>query len=671
MGNICFGTRKSAEYVETPTKAWSQGRKSSEASASAAKTPGVLAGGGAETASGEPPSSEALDPISIPGYTAADVTAIAKDGAPGAEWRKADENTVAADMAGALDAEALEEEEEVDEFADVEEVEWFDAAERGLTLTLRWHHKKGAVDVDQINNPQEKFTALHVCARHGHVDALRWLLDAKAEMVGDKTRRTPLHYAVNADIVKALLEHDAQPNGGDLWRKTPLHVAVEQGRLECVKCLLHATDLKKQDRDGDTVFHALARTANVELAAMIVAFVESCAGIRGTNNEGKSILDCVEDNEVGFLLVGAGCTFSKRKVDLAAAMECDEAYVVEYLLRHAPPKGTTSKANLLNPVGETPLSIAVRHNAQKACRVLLNHAVNVEVRTKGSTPAHLAASHGHAELLQLLLDANADVNAVDSLDRTCLYLSLAHGHKDIAAQLIQTHPQLIPVHDSGNRSIAHAAALGGIVLDNVMDVDDVSAFRPYEDWECWCPWHLAAMEGHLCVLQAMTLSDDELFVRVDFGLTVVHLATENGHADVLEYLKTRAACDPSIGRGSDGKNAWLIAAANDHLNCLQVLGPESIEDVDRDGRGALHVCGARSAQWLVDMGASLHLRDNIQWTPLHVQAAEGNLKVVDVLLKAKADVTLLDEEGQTARDCAVVRRQLHVLVSLDNARRND
>lgn len=229
----------------------------------------------------------------------------------------------------------------------------------------------------------------------------------------------------------------------------------------------------------------------------------------------------------------------------------------------------------------------------------------------------------------------------------------------MVTMLLALAPELREGRDSCNRSIAHAAACGGI------DLDADSNYQ-CDDLEGWYPWHCAAQAGHRAVLEKYSV--DAIFSPVDCGITCAHLASENGHADVLGYLKALSGFDLNQRRG-DGKTPWLLAAACGSVPCLDVLYEvELINDIDRDGRTAIHLCtNAGAAQWLVEKNADIRIQDSVQWTPLHVHAAEGHKEIVDILIKAGADVLQVDEEGNTPRQCAMLRKQLNVIISLDNA----
>lgn len=74
-------------------------------------------------------------------------------------------------------------------------------------------------------------TALHLAARHGHVNVLRLLLDSGSDaLCVDAALRTPLHWVAEAGhglCVNLLLNAGADPEGRDGKGRTPLSLAEE------------------------------------------------------------------------------------------------------------------------------------------------------------------------------------------------------------------------------------------------------------------------------------------------------------------------------------------------------------------------------------------------------------------------------------------------------------
>lgn len=92
-------------------------------------------------------------------------------------------------------------------------------------------------------------------------EALQVLLDKGVELnvAGDK--RPPLHVAAyhgNLELVRALLEHGAQPNVLNSWGATPLHEAArsEEANPEIAALLIkHGANVNAEDSGGGTPLH--------------------------------------------------------------------------------------------------------------------------------------------------------------------------------------------------------------------------------------------------------------------------------------------------------------------------------------------------------------------------------------------------------------------------------
>jgi ankyrin repeat protein len=87
----------------------------------------------------------------------------------------------------------------------------------------------------------------------------------------------------------------------------------------------------------------------------------------------------------------------------------------------------------------TPLHEAVRNCHIDAIRVLLTNGANVDIRDKcGITPLMGAAMwcNKHPNIIELLLDYGADINAVDGRLWTPLYTAVRCNYTDIALLLL-------------------------------------------------------------------------------------------------------------------------------------------------------------------------------------------------------------------------------------------
>lgn len=85
-------------------------------------------------------------------------------------------------------------------------------------------------------------TPLHISATHGHLWAVRLLLDHGADPNAiDGAGSTVLHTAVQRghhDIVRELLRYNADPSSVDRLGWLPLHYAAEAGDENCMRALL-------------------------------------------------------------------------------------------------------------------------------------------------------------------------------------------------------------------------------------------------------------------------------------------------------------------------------------------------------------------------------------------------------------------------------------------------
>jgi len=118
------------------------------------------------------------------------------------------------------------------------------------------------------------------------------------------------------------------------------------------------------------------------------------------------------------------------QVALYLAMKEDSPKVAAVLLL-----SPTLKIDAINAVGETALMMAALNGRLDWAKKLLDHGA--QVQKPGWSAVHYAASGPNAELLALLLDRGANVNALAPNGSTPLMMAARFGTEDSVKLLVQ------------------------------------------------------------------------------------------------------------------------------------------------------------------------------------------------------------------------------------------
>lgn len=117
---------------------------------------------------------------------------------------------------------------------------------------------------------------MFLAVRAGHFTIVKRLLEAKADIgiVDFHLGRSPLRCAAERnreDIVKILLEHNADPSVRDRKGGTAILRAIERGAARVlIKMLNHHVGIECVDEDGQSLLHGAARNGSDEIACILL-----------------------------------------------------------------------------------------------------------------------------------------------------------------------------------------------------------------------------------------------------------------------------------------------------------------------------------------------------------------------------------------------------------------
>jgi ankyrin repeat protein/predicted Ser/Thr protein kinase len=245
-----------------------------------------------------------------------------------------------------------------------------------------------------------------------------------------------------------------------------------------------------------------------------------------------------------------------------------------------------------------------------------------DVQASATPPLIIAAARGNLPIVTSLLDAGADVNAVDRRGTTALSEAVDGGHAEIARMLLDRGADANAARATGVTSLMIAAARGNQTL----------------------------VEMLLGVGGDVNASDQR-------GWTALSGAVDGGHDEIARLLLGRDA-DANVARGT-GVTPLMIAAARGNLAVVKMLADAGADVNASNKKGWTALSGAvdrghvEITRLLLDRGADVNVARGTGVTSLMIAAARGNRALVEMLLKAGADVKAVDARGTTALSEAV------------------
>ncbi|KAL8578225.1 hypothetical protein ACOMHN_040986 [Nucella lapillus] len=242
---------------------------------------------------------------------------------------------------------------------------------------------------------------------------------------------------------------------------------------------------------------------------------------------------------------------------------------------------------------------------------------------KGLTLLMVACHEAQRDIINVLLDMGAPINAKADHDNTALGAALEGKKETIALLLLNRGADVRLCNDKGRNS-AHVAAynnLGDALREIIKKGADVNHTDQYGD----APLHDAIgkdnKEAIDSLMEAPALDLQTLNRK---GFNMLQLACLRGNVYAVEKILQRdrtGVDDLMLGEFS----ALQIAITNDHVECARLViveGKASLDTKGSQGLTALHLaCNEaypRSLELLVTYGAGLNLQADDGNTPLHL-----------------------------------------------------
>ncbi|XP_074764166.1 LOW QUALITY PROTEIN: CARD- and ANK-domain containing inflammasome adapter protein-like [Athene noctua] len=252
-------------------------------------------------------------------------------------------------------------------------------------------------------------TALHLAVQAGAASLTNLLLHKGMGInLRNQADETPLHVAAlhnQGALVGLLVNAGAKINAVTKEWVTPLHIASQRGHADVAQQLLHhKADVNVKDKQSKSPLHFAAERGDKTMAEILL-----------NANADPSAQD------------------KEKKTPLHTAAVRGHLGIIKVLLAK---KGRSGAKDM---DGCTPMHYAAIKGNTEIVKILLTSRKNKNIDDRNiwrKTTLHIAAEHGHSNLINLLLSHGAAINASDSSKDTPLHCACKAGHFNAVNSLV-------------------------------------------------------------------------------------------------------------------------------------------------------------------------------------------------------------------------------------------
>ena len=291
----------------------------------------------------------------------------------------------------------------------------------------------------------------------------------------------------------------------------------------------------------------------------------------------------------------------------------------------------------------TPLILSSYWNNFMTVNLLLDHGADANIaKADECTPLHSAVMKGNQNLVKLFLEKNALLNTQNADGDSPLHTAVSNGFFDITKLLVKKGSNVNLQNKEGRTPLFLGVKnkqkqLIKLLIENEADV--TIGYKENSTKRCYlvrgkdkgrAAWHYVLVKKHLL----------GLFLKL----------TNGGRLDVADF-------------GAVLRSGWGKDPPEGTID--QILEECDFMFKEIPGVTVLHIASKENNEpeiidLLVKSGANVNAQDAEGFTPLHMAAIHGNLKIVKKLVDLEADVNIITTDGKNAAELAHLNEELEI-----------
>lgn len=131
-------------------------------------------------------------------------------------------------------------------------------------------------------------------------------------------------------------------------------------------------------------------------------------------------------------------------------------------------KANPNSINKVSKEGYVPLTLACYYGNNEVAKYLIEHVKDIDSKSSYGTPLMAATVKNNVELVKLLLDNNANPNAVDQNGSTALHFSAIFSYEKIIKLLVVSKAKKSLKDSRGKTALDYAIITGNEIITQLL-----------------------------------------------------------------------------------------------------------------------------------------------------------------------------------------------------------
>ncbi|XP_057317964.1 ankyrin-3-like [Microplitis mediator] len=408
----------------------------------------------------------------------------------------------------------------------------------------------------------------------------------------------------NVGLITTLIRHQAKINI-TYNDNTPLNLAVNQNNYAIAELLIrHGAEVNARTKKNQSPLHIAIEKNNINLVKLLIK-----------NNANVNVV--TTNDETALILSIKNEYFNLFKILLDAGAE-------------------------VNLVNLPPLFLAVEKNCYKMTEHLIEVGADINIIYKNKTPLIIAVENENMKIVKLLIKNNVDINIEVAVDKTALSAAIIKGNFVIFKMLVDAIADL----NSSNLLPLHLAVLQDnyefteYLISSGADVNSLDGRRQ-------TPLHISVRKKNTKIINLLLKNDADVNAFDNYNLSPLKIALINGNEQIVELLLDKAEITVKKNLISLLKFAWK----NSTFKIFELLFDVGLKIYPLTAGKIvppLHMAVIKNNfeafNDLINDGDDIN---GSFWgkTPLEIAVERENKKIIELLVKNKANVNLKNEES--------------------------